>query len=367
MHFVRNSTYILFLFLISGLIVVVQSCRKDKTTYSVTPYKLDIPNHFPPMAIPEDNPMTVEGVELGRKLFYETRLSKDNSISCSSCHLPEHGFSDPNKFSIGVDNAVGTRQSMALVNLGWQQSFFWDGRAGTLEEQIFEPVPDPAEMHLSWPEAVSRLKTDVTYRNMFYKAFDVETFDSTHVSKAIAQFLRTMISGSSKYDVMYKVQNSIPLTAKEQQIQSEITTEEWGGFDLFFSLTGGDCLHCHDGALAQVQLFSNNGLDATFDDEGRYLVTGNPNDLGKFKVPTLRNIELTAPYMHDGRFETLEDVVNHYSFGVTESATIDPMMEFSHQGGVQLNYDDRQLLITFLKTFTDWEFINNPEFQPPKD
>lgn len=367
MRYGHNNIRNIFYYVLVSVFLLFMGCNKEKTSYTVTPYKLEIPSHFPPMEIPEDNPMTKEGVELGRHLFYETRLSKDNSISCSSCHMPQHGFSDPNKFSLGVDGAIGTRQSMALVNLGWQQSFFWDGRALTLEEQIFVPIPDPAEMHLSWPEAVSRLKTDVDYRNMFYKAFDVEIFDSTHVSKAIAQFLRTMISGSSKYDVMYKVQNSIPLSAKEEEVRSQISLEEWGGFDVFFSLSGGDCLHCHDGALAQVQLFANNGLDATFDDKGRYLVTGNPNDIGKFKVPSLRNIELTAPYMHDGRFETLEDVVNQYSFGVTESPTIDPMMEFSHQGGVQLDYDDRQLLIAFLKTFTDWDFINNPEFQPPTD
>lgn len=367
MQFVRNKVTILFLFLLGVLLLVFLGCKKDSVSFSVTPYKLEIPSHFPPMIIPDNNPMTEEGVALGRKLFYEKRLSKDHSISCSSCHLPEHGFSDPDKFSIGVDQTIGTRQSMPLVNLGWQHSFFWDGRAKTLEEQIFQPVTNPVEMHLSWPEAVSRLKTDVTYRNMFQKTFGVKIFDSTHVSKAIAQFLRTLISGSSKYDVMYKIQNSMTLTAEEQEIQSQITTEEWGGFDLFFSLSGGDCLHCHNGPLAQVHSFSNNGLDANFNDEGRYLVTGNANDLGKFKIPTLRNIELTAPYMHDGRFETLEDVVNHYSFGVTESATIDPMLEFSHQGGVQLNFEQRQLLITFLKTFTDWEFINNPDFQPPTD
>lgn len=348
-----------------GALIVFSSCRTDKITRSVTPYKLDVPSHFPEMPIPADNPLTVEGVELGRKLFYEKQLSRDNSISCASCHSPEVAFSDPNQFSEGVDGQIGVRNSMALINLGWQTSFFWDGRAESLEEQILEPVKDPHEMDQSWTTTVSKLNQSTQYNNDFFTAFGVEEFDSTHVVKAIAQFLRTMISGSSKYDVMYKYQNSLPLTPAEQTIWDNITVEDWAGMDVFFSLSGGDCLHCHDGALAQVNMFANNGLDATFDDPGRMIVTGNPNDEGKFKVPTLRNIELTAPYMHDGRFSSLAEVVNHYSIGLKNSATIDPMMEFADQGGVQLDEQERQLLITFLKTFTDEKFVNNTDFQDP--
>jgi len=354
----------IFLILL-GTLLIFSSCRRDKLSRSVTPYKLDIPSHFPDMPIPSDNPMTVEGVELGRKLFYDKQLSRDNSISCGSCHSPESAFSDPNQFSQGVDGKIGKRNSMALINLGWQTSFFWDGRSETLEEQILFPVTDPHEMDQSWEATISKLSQSTEYNNDFYTVFGVEEFNSSHVVKAIAQFLRTMISGNSKYDVMYKYQNSIPLTDAEQEIWDEITVEEWAGMDVFFSLSGGDCLHCHDGALAQVNMFSNNGLDFTFDDPGRMLVTGNPNDEGHFKVPTLRNIELSAPYMHDGRFSSLEEVVNHYSFGVVNSPTIDPMMEFASQGGVQLDAQERQLLITFLKTFTDEEFINNPDFQDP--
>ena len=347
--------------------VFLFGCRKDKLFIqeTMTPYVLEIPSHFPQMPIPADNPMTVEGVALGKKLFYDVRLSLDNSISCGSCHQADNGFSDPEQFSEGVDGTLGNRQSMALVNLGWQTSFFWDGRSGTLEEQILEPVPNPVEMHLEWPEAVSRIQADALYPDMFYAAFGENGITKEKTAKAIAQFLRTMISGKSKYDIMYKVQNSLPLTAEEQTIMNSITVEEWAGMDIFFSLTGGDCLHCHDGPLMHVNLFSNNGLDATFEDEGRYLVTGNTNDLGKFKVPTLRNIELTAPYMHDGRFQTLDDVIMHYSFGIEHSATIDPMLEFASQGGVQLDPQERELLKTFLKTFTDYEFINNPDFREP--
>lgn len=347
-------------------LVIILSCKKDKVTFEPTPYDLAIPSHFPTMIIPDDNPMTVEGVELGRKLFYETLLSGNNTMSCADCHSPQAAFSDPNQYSTGIDGIQGNRNSMALINLGWNTSFFWDGRAKTLEEQILEPVVNPIEMHESWKNAVSELSGSVIYRNMFYKAFGEEGIDSLKVAKAMAQFLRTMISGSSKYDVMYKYENGYTLSSKEQEIFQTVTVDEWQGYSLFKSLDGADCFHCHNGALMQVMKFSNNGLDATFTDLGRGEVTGDPNDFGKFKVPTLRNIALSAPYMHDGRFSTLEEVVDHYSFGIQNSATIDPLIEYAFQGGVQLNATQRAQLIAFLNTMTDWDFINNPAFQKPE-
>lgn len=346
-----------------GLLLFAR-CNKDKVVHEPTPYVLQIPDHFPDMMIPADNPMTVEGVELGRILFYEKKLSLDNSISCASCHASAASFSDPNQFSFGVNNAQGTRNSMALVNLGWQQFFFWDGRKGTLEDQILEPIPNPVEMHQSWPDALAKLKKDVRYRNRFFQAFGTSEFDSTHVAKAIAQFLRTMISANSKFDVMYKFENGMPLNSQENVIKNSVTPEEWAGYDLFKSLNGADCFHCHNGPLMQVQKFSNNGLDAVFTDLGRGGVTGNPNDNGKFKVPTLRNIALTAPYMHDGRFTTLDEVIEHYSTGVHVSPTIDPLMEFANQGGVQLDAQQKQLLKAFLLTLTDTLFVTNPNFKP---
>ena len=341
------------------------SCRKDKVGFEASPYKLEIPSHFPDMIIPEDNPLTIEGVELGRFLFYEKRLSGDNSISCATCHMPQNGFSDPKKFSVGIDGIAGTRQSMALVNLGWESFFFWDGRKTSLEAQILEPVPNPIEMHQSWKDATQKLNADIQYRNRFFRAFNEEGIDSIKVTKAIAQFLRTLISAESKYDIMYKFENKISLTTKEQAILQTVDNEEWAGYDLFRSLNGADCFHCHNGPLMQVKKFSNNGLDAAFSDLGRGFVTGNPSDNGKFKVPTLRNIVLTAPYMHDGRFASLDEVIEHYSSGVTHSATIDPLMEFAGQGGVQLDSQEKYLLKRFLLTLTDYNFINNPKFKDP--
>lgn len=347
------------------VIAVILSCKKDKVEYEPTPYELEIPSHFPDMIIPDDNPMTVEGVELGRKLFYEVKLSGDNSISCAECHSPANAFSDPNQFSEGIDGLQGNRNSMALINLGWDDEYFWDGRAPTLEEQILMPVEDPIEMHETWPNVITKLNASLEYKNMFFKAFGSPGVDKERAAKAIAQFLRTMISGSSKYDVMYKYENSLPLTASEQAIYATISAEEWGGYDLFKSLNGADCFHCHNGPLMQVKKFSNNGLDATFSDLGRGGVTGNPTDNGKFKVPTLRNIAYSAPYMHDGRFGTLDEVIEHYSTGISMSPTIDPLIEFANQGGVDLDAIDKDLLKTFLMTLSDESFINNPAFQEP--
>ncbi|MBX2950615.1 MAG: cytochrome-c peroxidase [Crocinitomicaceae bacterium] len=348
-----------------GVIVLISACKKEPKIYEPTPYSLDIPSHFPDMPIPADNPMTVEGVALGRKLFYETRLSLDNTIACASCHAPSKGFSDDRTFSVGVNGTVGRRQSMALVNLGWQQFFFWDGRAKTLEEQILQPVPDPTEMHLQWKEAQKRLENDLEYKRLFVKAFGTQFIDSTYVAKAIAQFLRTMISANSKYDVMYKYANNMQLTPSEYQIYQTVSIQEWAGYDLFQSLNGADCFHCHNGALMQVQRYSNNGLDATFSDLGRGAVTGNTSDNGTFKIPSLRNIEFTAPYMHDGRFNTLDEVINHYSHQIKISPTIDPMIEFAFQGGVQLDANEKSLLKAFLLTMTDHSFFTNPAFSDP--
>lgn len=354
-----------YLLLIFIGIVFFLSCKKDKVGYEPTPYQLEIPSHFPSMIIPEDNPMTVEGVELGRFLFYEKKLSGDNTMSCGSCHAPSAAFSDNDQFSTGIDGIQGTRNSMALINLGWQNFFFWDGRSKTLEEQILLPVRDPIEMHERWPHAMSELAQDKNYLNRFYKAFGTSQPDSINAAKAIAQFLRTLISGKSKFDVMYKYENNLPLSASEQAIYNTVTVSEWGGYDLFKSLNGADCFHCHNGPLMQVQKFSNNGLDATFNDLGRGAITGNSNDNGKFKVPTLRNIEFSAPYMHDGRFTTLDDVIDHYSHFIQLSPTIDPLIEFANQGGVQLDVQEKNLIKQFLLTLSDEEFINNPAFKEP--
>jgi cytochrome c peroxidase len=305
------------------------------------------------MVIPPDNPLTEKGVLLGRHLFWDTRLSGDNSISCATCHLPEHGFADTAKFSIGIDGIAGKRQSMPLQNLAYANSYFWDGRSATLEEQVLLPVQDPVEMHTTWPSVISKLKSDERYVKLFYEAFGVTQIDSVYAAKALAQFLRTMVSGNSKYDKVIRG-------------EAIFTPQESSGFDSFNSLNGGDCFHCHGGTLTTDHSFKNNGLDAIPLDSAHGKVTGLAADNFKFKVPTLRNLIYTAPYMHDGRFQTIDQVINFYSLQIQPtSPNISPLIEFASQGGVQLDPTERLALKAFLLTFTDEEFINNPKFRNP--
>ena len=351
------SRFIPFILL---LVALVSGCNQpdDNDPYVTTPYELQIPQGLPPMDmfIPADNPMTVEGVALGRKLFYDPILSGDNSQACADCHKQELGFGDPRQFSVGIDGSVGTRQSMALVNLGWNQfGFFWDGREATLEDQALKPITNPIEMNATWPEVEAKLNADEEYKLLFKQAYNVDVIDSLTVAKAIAQFERTLISGNSKFDKWYN-QQSIQLSESETR-----------GF-ILYNGEGADCFHCHGlGGLITDNRFHNNGLDTDFSaDEGRYLVTGNDGDKGKFRTPTLRNIFMTAPYMHDGRFQTLEQVVDHYSHHILPSATIDPLMELVGNGGAQLTQQDKDDLIAFLRTFTDEGFLANPEFSDPE-
>lgn len=364
---VKSRSLFLLLAGLSITIYLINACTKDNTSYSPTPYSLEIPEHFPQMIVPDTNPFTVEGIQLGRKLFYENALSRDYSINCGSCHSPNTSFSDHNQFSKGVDNKFGNRNSMALINIGWQQFYFWDGRASSLEHQIFEPIRNPVEMDNKWSVVTNRLSEKSDYRNAFYKAFGKEKIDSNLVVMAIAQFLRTFISANSKFDVIYKKQNKFHLNTAEEKLYQTVTSDELAGYDLFKSLNGADCFHCHNGPLMQVQKYSNNGLDNVFLDSGRALITKSKADVGKFKVPTLRNIALSAPYMHDGRFQTLDDVITHYSTEIKKSPTIDPLIEFANQGGVQLNAIQRKQLKAFLNTLTDISFVTNPNFMPLKN
>ena len=344
---------ILFLLSVSALLILCKKKEEIRFAYSPTPYNLEIPSNFPPLEISKDNPITEEGVLLGRHLFWDTRLSGDNSISCANCHTPQNAFSDNNQYSIGINGDIGTRNSMVLQNLAWANDFFWDGRVLTLEEQILIPIMDSTEMDETWSNVMKKLKYDSKYNKMFYEAFGVKNPDSTHAAKAIAQFLLTMISSNSKYD-------------KVLRNETVFTPEENAGFASFNSFTGGDCFHCHGGIMGTDFSYKNNGLDEFPIDSARGKVTGDFTDNFKFKVPSIRNIEYSAPYMHDGRFNSLDEIINFYSIGVhPNSPNIDPLMEFSSQGGVQLDPQERQELKAFLLTLSDPDFINNPEFSNP--
>ncbi|AOW22101.1 cytochrome-c peroxidase [Urechidicola croceus] len=329
--------------------------------YTPTELPLEIPKLFSDNliqpVIPFNNPQTVEGVALGRKLFFDPILSANGTQSCASCHSPENSFTDSDRFSEGIDGISGSRNSMPLFNLVWNydEKFNWDGSAFSLENQAFEPVTNPIEMHNTWSSAVSSLQNHSEYPELFEQAFGTSTIDSVLVTKAIAQFERTLISGNSRFD-------------KYLNGEISLTDSELSGFDIFMDETRGDCFHCHgnvNNPLWTDNVFHNNGLDATFTDLGLGQVTGDPADNGKFKSPSLRNLKFTAPYMHDGRFETLEEVINHYSEGLVNSPTIDPLMKAINDGGVQLTESDKSDLKAFLLSLSDDEFVNNPNFQAP--
>ncbi len=326
-----------------------------------TPYKFPELFYFPKMPEAAYNPVTVEGVELGRFLFYDSILSADYSISCASCHKQKNAFSNaPNAFSKGIKGDLMKRNTPALFNLAWYPAFFWDGRATTIEEQILHPVREHTEMNLNWKEAAERIKRSKFYKPKFKLAFDKQEIDSTVVCKAIGQVLRTLLSYRSKYDKMLRG-------------DLQFTHEEHEGYIIVNDQTMGDCLHCHPTdahALGTSQTFSNNGLDAvldskTYKDKGLGGVTGKEKDNGKFKIPSLRNIVLTSPYMHDGRFITLEEVINFYSEGVNQCANLDSKMQYAHQKGVKLSALQKKHVIAFLNTLTDSAFITDPAFSNP--
>lgn len=365
-----SITYSFFLWIF--LFLTFSSCKKGEVepTPQPTPpdgptaYNWEDPLFFQQMIIPADNPFTVEGIELGRSLFYDKRLSGDNTQACASCHFQSEAFGDSNQFSTGIDGSIGNRQGMTLINLGYQFNYFWDARSETLEEQIIEPVVNPIEMNTTWAEVMEKIKGDEYYMSLFEKIYATSYIDSTHVANVMAQFLRTVVSSNSKYD--QRLKGEYDFTASEERgwllYQKEGGDPELGQGGEF----GADCFHCHP--LAGVQFsdyqLHNNGLDSVFTDLGRGEVTGDPNDYGKFKTPSLRNIEVSAPYMHDGRFETLEEVIEHYNSGGHASSTIDPFMKFT-QGGLQLSEQDKQDLIAFLKTLTDNSFLTDTAFSNP--
>ena len=393
------------------------------------PYRFQMSATFPIPDLPRDNPLTEERVALGEKLFHETALSKDNALSCASCHDSKHAFTDPRRYSVGVHEHVGTRNGMPLFNLAWRTSFFWDGRAPTLREQALMPIQDHTEMDETLTNVVVKLQSlslapgfspvspasnvnptasavsldaktvetvsphaaDITglkpganessnadgahgvtrptnnsnYPALFTDAFGSPEITAEKIGLALESFVLTLTSFDSKFDRAIRGEETL-------------SDDEKRGFELFMTeydprreQFGADCFHCHGGALFQSQTFANNGLElraATFcricnerlcdhRDVGRAKITGKDSDFGKFSTPSLRNIALTAPYMHDGRFVSLEEVVEHYSTGLKRSATLDPNLAKHPDGGIRLNKEDKAALVAFLKTLSDEKYL----------
>ena len=309
-----------------------------------TPFALEITQRFPQVALPADNPLTVEGVALGQRLFHDPRLSINDTQSCASCHDRKNAFADARRFSVGAEGHVGKRNAMPLFNLAWAQSFFWDGRAKSLREQVLEPIQDAHEMNERLDRVVEKLAKDEAYPGEFERAFGQREITPDHLAKALEQFLLTLISQDSRFD-------------RAARKRAEMSEEEKRGLQLFVTefdpargLRGADCFHCHGGTLFTDNQFHNNGL---------------AGDGGKFKTPSLRNIALTAPYMHDGRFATLEEVIEHYDSGIRRNANLDPNLAKHPDTGLQLTAEEKRALVAFLKTLTDESFTQNQPATTP--
>jgi len=320
------------------------------------PFELNIPSHFPQVMLPGDNPLTREGVALGEQLFFDRILSADGTQSCASCHQSASAFADGGKRrSTGVDGLEGKRNAMPLFNLAWARSMTWDGKRTRIRDQAIAPIQDEREMHLSLEKAVAKLEADAAYPGLFERAFGSPGVSAPRLGLALEQFLLTLISADSKFDRALRRQEA--LTPQETRGLELFITE----FDPARGKLGADCFHCHGGNLFTDNEFKNNGLAALFPaletDLGRGEVTGKASDSDKFKVPSLRNIAATAPYMHDGRFATLADVIAHYAGGVKPSATLDPNLAKHPDGGVRLPPEDRLALEAFLLTLTDASFL----------
>ena len=318
---------------------------------STTPFALRISERLPKVQMPPDNPLTQEGVELGRRLFHETKLSRNAGQSCASCHDRAKSFTDGRLSSVGAEGQTGRRNAMPLVNLAWAREFFWDGRAKSIREQVLLPIQDAHEMNESLERVLAKLAATSDYALLFRRAFGSEEITSQKVALALEQYLLTLISQESKFDRVAR--NLATLTPEEQRGLQLFVTEN----DPKRGLRGADCFHCHGGNLFSNQQFMNNGLEERAGDLGRMEVTHLDSDQGKFKVPTLRNVALTAPYMHDGRFATLEQVVEHYNSGVRRSRTLDPNLAKHPEAGLGLSSEDKAALVAFLRTLTDEQFV----------
>lgn len=355
------------------------SCEKDpndpvhKTPSVYKPTQVDPTTIFPGgkfgmPSLPSDNPFTEEGIMLGRMLFYDPILSFDSSVACGSCHRQENGFAESKKLSSGINGLQVARNASPLFNLAYSRKFFWDARQNTLRELVFEPIQAHNEMAMTLPLLAKRLARTDRYIEYFDKAFGSKpnVFD---MSKAMEQFLLTLVSKDSRFNGFFPGKFSM---LSESEKRGALLYNGLVDFDAVTGLTtGADCFHCHGGALAQQNNpdmggIANNGLDGNFSDKGFGAITGNPADRGLFKTPSLLNIAVTGPYMHDGRFATLDEVIDHYSDNVNYlSPTISPMMAAHGNRQLKLTAQQKADLKAFLLTMTDNTFLTNPAYGNP--
>lgn len=294
------------------------------------------------------NVITQAKFELGKKLFYEPRFSRDNTVSCGSCHIQSAGFTHHgHDVSHGIEDRLGKRNSQAIMNMAWSKSFFWDGGVTDLDLQPVVPITNPVEMDETILNVMEKLRNRPEYPGLFKKAFGTEEINTERVMKALSQFMVMLVSSNSKYDKVMR---------KEGET---FTAEEQAGYELFKA----NCSSCHSEPLFTDESFRNNGIGIGFNnDSGRYTVTLNEPDKYKFKVPSLRNLSFTAPYMHDGRFLNLPAVLEHYAKRVKDYQNLDPLLKKEGNLGMPLTDDEQAKIIAFLKTLNDYEFISDKRF-----
>ena len=347
----RKSLYTLFFITAAtvGLSYLIAACKKDQDTAGLEKLSQEIPAGFPsPVYQFEDNPLTKEGFELGRKLFYDGRLSIDNEHPCSSCHEQNGGFGTfQHDLSHGVFDSHTDRNAPVLFNLAWSTSFHWDGEFSSLKDEAAQPINGHIEMGETFEGIINKIKSDKDFQERFKKVFGYPFIRPENILKALAQFTGYMVSADSKYDRYKKGITSF-------------TAQEDRGYQLFKT----NCASCHKEPMFTDYSFRNIGLpiDQHLKDLGRLRITGNKEDSLKFKVPTLRNVYISSNYMHDGRFNTLLQCINHYRSGVQQNSTVDPLVK----NGITLTSNETNDIAVFLRTLTDSTFLKDTRFQQPQ-
>ncbi len=355
------------------LVVSALSCEKktvdpEDEVRGPTPFAWSKPAHFPdPVYDVSRNPLTEEGVKLGKFLFFDGILSRTNVVGCGTCHQQQAAFTHHgHELSHGVDDLLGTRNSPSIQNMAWNSSFFWDGGVHDLDLVPFNPIENPVELDESVPSIIEKLKAGprgdakmpVDYPKLFKEAFGTEEINSERIMKALSQFMLTMVSATSQYD-FYLMGDKSALNTREKE-----------GMLLFQK----NCAGCHEGVLFTDHSFRNNGLvPMRINDQGRYQITGKQEDRYKFKVPSLRNVGVTAPYMHDGRYHSLEEVLRHYNDSVAllkkmesdAAQTLDPLLDSPGRPGIPLTTSEQEAIIAFLHTLTDEIFLKDSKLADP--
>jgi cytochrome c peroxidase len=333
------------------LIPFLWSCSNDDSDeYQNLPIDYRVPSNFPPLAYNlSNNPLTEKGFELGKKLFYDGRLASDGIVSCGFCHIQQDAFTHHgHSVSHGVGDAIGTRNTPPIQNLAYQTTFMWDGATSHLDLQPIIPFTSPIEMNGDFTAAINMMKNDAEYKKLYKQAFADGQINSENMLKALGQFMVMATSSNSRFDKY-----------RRNESGGTLSQDELDGYTIF----NQKCASCHATDIFTDNSFRNNGLpiNPAVNDSGRYRVTELEQDRHKFKVPSLRNVEKTAPYMHDGRFYTLDAVLNHYSFGVVNTQNLDSSLNNNGSLGIPLTATEKSKLIAFLLTLTDNEFLSNPK------